>query len=165
MKECAYCGGKNDDEAVHCSSCGTEEFKTDAPAEKAKLDEWDELVTVCSCQTLPDADLLVGRLEAAGIETFVPDEFLMQTIAFNLNTYGYVRVQVRRKDYENARELCAATVGKGNLPPEGKPAVTNSSAGKATEDAPDCIQCVACDARIPKAARLCPKCGWTQHGG
>jgi predicted RNA-binding Zn-ribbon protein involved in translation (DUF1610 family) len=25
-------------------------------------------------------------------------------------------------------------------------------------------QCMACDAKIPEVARLCPKCGWTQPG-
>ena len=60
MKECAYCGGKNEDDAVHCSSCGTEEFKTDAPVGTPKLEEQDEVVTVCSCQRLSDADMIAA---------------------------------------------------------------------------------------------------------
>ena len=53
-------------------------------------------------------------LESNGIETFIPDQHLMQAIGFNLNTYGYVRIQVRRKDYANAKELLSepgATLG------------------------------------------------------
>ena len=57
------------------------------------------------CRTLVEADLVVSRLQAAGIQTFLPDEILMQTIAWNVNTYGYVRVQVAPKDYVAAREL------------------------------------------------------------
>jgi ribosomal protein L40E len=164
MKECAYCGGKNDDDAVHCSGCGTEEFKTDAPAKPLKQDEREELVTVFSCQRLTDADIVVGRLEAADIETFVPDEFLMQTIGFNLNTYGYVRVQVRRKDYASAKELCAVAGTPGETPTEGKDSKESSDVGEASEDAQNYRKCVACDAKIPQEARLCPKCGWTQPG-
>lgn len=108
MKECAYCGRENEDDAVRCLECGTDAFKTDAPGESAdlpKLDPQEELVTLVAGQRLADADILVGRLEAAGIEGIIPDEFLMQAIGFNLNTYGYVRVQVRRRDYANAKEL------------------------------------------------------------
>jgi hypothetical protein len=53
-------------------------------------------------------------LRAAGIEAFIPDEFLMQAAAFNPNMIGYVRVQVAPKDYEAARDLLTA----GNEPAE-----------------------------------------------
>ena len=164
MKLCVYCGGENDDEAARCSGCGTEEFKNDAPAETPKLDEQEELVTVFSCQRLTDADIIVGRLEAAGIESFVPDEFLMQTIGFNLNTYGYVRVQVRRKDSASARELCAVAVDPPKKPSAGKDSAAGSNDGEASEDAQSGRRCVACDAMIPEEATLCPKCGWTHPG-
>jgi len=164
MKECAHCGGENDDDAVHCSGCGTDEFKTDAPAEASKLDEQEEFVTVFTCQRQTDADIIVGRLETAGIETFVPDEFLMQMMGFNLNTYGFVRVLVRRKDYASAKELCAVAVDPGETPSEGKKSRASSAVGEASEDAQNCKHCVACDAMIPEEARQCPKCGWTQPG-
>jgi hypothetical protein len=109
MKECAYCGRENQDAAVRCQECGTDEFTTAARAEQTpKLDPEDELVTLVSAPKLPDADLIVSQLGAAGIEGFVPDQFLMQMVGFNLNTFGYVRVQVRRKDLEKARELLSA---------------------------------------------------------
>jgi hypothetical protein len=164
MKKCAYCGLENDHNAVRCSGCGTDEFKTEAPDKAPKLDEQEEFITVFSCQRLTDADLIVGRLEAAGIETFVPDEFLMQTIGFNLNTYGFVRVQVHRKDYASAKELCAVAVEPGETSSEGNGTATSSDVGDASGDAQNCRQCVACDAKIPEGTRLCPKCGWTQPG-
>ena len=164
MKECAYCGGKNEDEAVRCSGCGTDEFKTDRPADTPKLDEQEEFATVFSCQRLTDADLIVGRLEAAGIETFMPDEFLMQTIGLSLNPIVYVRVQVRRKDYASARELCAKAIEPDEKPSDGENSAGGCEAVEAIEDAQNRKQCVACDAMIPEEARLCPMCGWTQPG-
>jgi hypothetical protein len=126
MKSCAYCGKENDDDAVCCRECGTDGFKQPASADKpaepvtpepefasAKLEfltptpremEMD-LVNLLSCRTLGEADLLVAQLETAGIPAFIPDQFLMQNIGFNLNTYGYVRIQVSPKDYEAAKEF------------------------------------------------------------
>ena len=68
-----------------------------------------DLVNLMRCRTLGEADLLVAQLETAGIPAFIPDQFLMQNVGFNLNTYGYVRIQVSPKDYEAAKELLSAT--------------------------------------------------------
>jgi hypothetical protein len=38
-------------------------------------------------------------------QAVIPDQFLMQNVGFNLNTYGYVRIQVSPKDYEAAKEV------------------------------------------------------------
>ena len=110
MKECAYCGRENEDAALRCRECGTDEFNTGAPAKAGlhDLDPEDELVTLVSTQRLADADLILSRLGAAGIEGFIPDQFLMQSVGFNVNTFGYVRVQVRRKDFEKAEALLSA---------------------------------------------------------
>jgi hypothetical protein len=64
-----------------------------------------DLVNLLRYRALGEADLLVARLESAGIPAFIPDQFLMQNIGFNLNTFGYVRIQVSPKDYEAAKEL------------------------------------------------------------
>jgi len=126
MKNCAYCGKANDDDATCCRECGTDEFQgvaaADQPAEPAApepavaparlefmtptpLEMAMDLVNLMRCRTLGEADLLVAQLEAGGIPAFIPDQFLMQNIGFNLNTYGYVRIQVSPKDYEVAKEL------------------------------------------------------------
>ena len=65
----------------------------------------NDLVVLMTCRTLLEADMIVGRLDAAGITAFIPDQFLMQTIAWNLNTYGFVRVQVSPSDYEAAKNF------------------------------------------------------------
>ncbi len=122
MKKCSYCGAEYGNDAVECAIDGTSLANPcEAPPpprlapepkragiEFAPLSESDkqkDLVTLTRCGTLAEADLIVSRLRAAGINAFLPDETLMQTIAWNLNTYGYVRVQVAPKDYEAAREL------------------------------------------------------------
>ena len=53
--------------------------------------------------------MIVGQLGSAGITAFIPDEFLSQIVSWNLNTYGYVRVQILPKDYESAKTLLMAT--------------------------------------------------------
>jgi Putative prokaryotic signal transducing protein len=126
MKHCAYCGKENTDDAVACRECGTEEFKeaplVDKPAEPVTPEAESAstelefltptpqememaLVNLARCRTLGEADLLVAQLEAADIPAFIPDQFLMQNIGFNLNTYGFVRIQVSPKDYEAAKEV------------------------------------------------------------
>ena len=69
--------------------------------EDAKLD----LVTIVSCQTLFDADMVVSELDAAGISALIPDEFVAEAMAFNLNAVGYVRVQVSPQDYDAAKDV------------------------------------------------------------
>jgi hypothetical protein len=120
MKKCAYCGRENEDDAVNCSECGTELVQASPtqptsepePArpkyqirplspEEAKLD----VVTIVTCQTLFDADMVVSELEAAGITALIPDEFVAEAMAFNLNAVGYVRVQVSPQDYNAAKDV------------------------------------------------------------
>jgi hypothetical protein len=120
MKKCSYCGRENDDNAARCSECSTEfaQSSTTQPAgepqpggpkyqirplspEDAKLD----LVTIVTCQTLFDADMVVSELEAAGITALIPDEFVAEAMAYNLNALGYVRVQVSPRDYNAAKDV------------------------------------------------------------
>ena len=64
-------------------------------------------VTLKRCHDLAEADLLVARLESAGIKTFLPDEMVMQSNAWNLGPLGYVRLQVGEHDLETAQNLIA----------------------------------------------------------
>lgn len=126
MKKCVYCGRDNEDSVLNCRECGTvfNPSQTDSSPEKAPEPEFVEklefatptaqemqmdFVTLLRCRTLVDADMLASQLESAGIPTFIPDQFLMQNIAWNLNTFGYVRLQVSPKDFSAAKELLSAS--------------------------------------------------------
>lgn len=121
MRTCSYCGAEYPDDIFECPSDHTPlvaaasspetpatsdpqrplyEFAPLTPEDREK-----DFVTLMTCETLVIADMVASRLRAAGIETFIPDENLMQTIGFNLNTFGYVRIQIAPKDYEKAKEV------------------------------------------------------------
>ena len=127
IRRCDYCGRENAEDAKNCCECGTPfkqsasairerpienqtpeppqwEFRTLTPAEM-KMD----LVTLLTCRTVLEADLVVEKLGSAGIRAFIPDEFLMQAVAWNVNTFGYVRVQVSPDDYEPAKTFLLAS--------------------------------------------------------
>ncbi len=74
-----------------------------------------DLVVLMTCRTLLEADMIVTRLDAADIPAFIPDQFLMQTISWNLNTYGFVRVQVSPKDYEAAKNFLLMAPSQDSL--------------------------------------------------
>ena len=64
-----------------------------------------DLVTLVRCGTLMSADLIASKLRAGGIESFIPDQSLAQTMGFNLGSVGFVRVQVSPADYEQAKNI------------------------------------------------------------
>lgn len=116
MKTCPYCGAEYPDDAVMCTIDHTPfEQPSKPPAPETKVVEYRfrplspedlqrDFVTLVSCANLPAADVIMGRLEAAGIEAFIPDESVMQVMG-GMNAFGYVRVQIAPKDYEVAKEL------------------------------------------------------------
>jgi hypothetical protein len=120
MKKCPYCGAEYPDDAEVCAIDQTplERPSAPPPAKKPKQTEYDfvplseadyrnDWVTLARCRTLLAADMVAAVLRAAGIEAFLPDECLMQSVGWNVNTYGYVRIQVSPEDYVSARNLLA----------------------------------------------------------
>lgn len=102
MKICAYCGRENEDTALLCAGCGTNEFKSSLPPGAPNPNE--EWVTLETRGTIAEADAVAGQLEAEGIAVFLPDQ--MQNVSLGA-TYGMVRVQVARENLTAARELLA----------------------------------------------------------
>jgi hypothetical protein len=128
MKKCPYCGAEYPDDAVMCAidqtpfGCPIEPQPLES--KQVKYSEYDfvpisesdremDLVTLVRCRTLVAADMVASRLRAAGIAAFLPDESLMQTVSWNVNTYGYVRVQVSPTDYDSARKLLSGSGRSG----------------------------------------------------
>jgi hypothetical protein len=65
----------------------------------------EEIVTLTRFGELPTAQLLCGRLDAEGIECFIPDQ-IMAAQTWHLNrAIGGIRVQVRQADLERAKQI------------------------------------------------------------
>jgi len=120
MKTCSYCGAEYPDDAVICTIDHT---PFERPVESEEVEQLEpknpeyrfrpisaeerqrDFVTLVTCATLPAADVIVGRLEAAGIEASIPHESVMSLMGGGVSGFGLVRVQIAPKDYEAAREL------------------------------------------------------------
>jgi hypothetical protein len=126
MKTCPYCGAEYPDGTPCCTIDETPLSPPPAapprvappdlqPARRAEFEipplteaqRRLDLVTLVRCGSLLSADLIASRLQAEGIETFIPDQSVVQTMGYNLNAVGYVRVQVSPADYDRAREIIA----------------------------------------------------------
>src|SRR6266849_742663 len=122
MKTCSYCGRQNDATAVVCSECGTGVVSLPAPEVDAQLsDPAGALVIVGSFNTMAQASLLSTRLEAAGIEACIPEEYATQIFS-NVIPLGCVTVRVAAKDFEAAQAIAT-----GMAETEPSPAVEGSS--------------------------------------
>jgi hypothetical protein len=68
-------------------------------------DDPEEIVTLIRFGDLPAAQLLCGRLESEGVESFIPDE-IMAAQNWHLNrAIGGIRVQVYQADLERAKQI------------------------------------------------------------
>lgn len=172
MKHCAYCGCPNEDSAVACSECGVEFETSSSPnPEPQSVDPTLSPVIVARFSSLQQASLLVGRLEAAGIEASIPEEYSEQVFS---GVVGLERVTVRvaTKDYEAAMAVVAegSEAISTDVQPEASESETDArrESGATESDAEESSNqeartlCVSCGEVIPETAHLCPKCGWTQ---
>jgi hypothetical protein len=109
VKKCSYCAHQNEDDAVACLICHTELTPPSVPEVDPQLiDPALSLVTVASFRCLEDAGLLKSRLEAAGIEACIPEEFSPHIFWTMLShPIECVTVRVAAKDYDAAKQLLA----------------------------------------------------------
>ncbi|HZL43439.1 MAG TPA: DUF2007 domain-containing protein [Verrucomicrobiae bacterium] len=107
MKKCPYCAHENGDDAVVCLICHTELTPPSAPDVDPRLtDPGFSLVTVATFKSVEDAGMLKARLEGAGIEACIPEEFSAHLFwTMTPNPIECVTVRVAAKDYEAARQL------------------------------------------------------------
>lgn len=126
MKTCTYCGRENRDEATQCMECGTDQFNLEAMTQAPNVEGQKEWVTLTRCRNLVDADVLASQLRAAGINVFLPDEFVMQTFSIDSNGFGFARVQVAPEELEQAKEIMSSPA---NIVPPPLPTSSPSETG------------------------------------
>jgi predicted RNA-binding Zn-ribbon protein involved in translation (DUF1610 family) len=67
------------------------------------------MITVQTCSTLPEAQVVQSHLRGSGIQAFIPDEFTVQNDWMWTNAIGGIRVQVPEQDVDRAKEILGAT--------------------------------------------------------
>ena len=107
MKTCSYCGHADKDAAANCAGCGTPFVAAKADADAPTLtDPAENLVVVARCRSSVEAYLLRSRLEAAGIEACVPEEFTPQILWYAVpSPLEQVTVRVRARDIGAALQV------------------------------------------------------------
>lgn len=122
--------------------------------------------TVATFTSVDEANLVRGRLEAAGIPAFVQDEHMVQLDWLYSNAIGGVRVQTMDDTWELAREFLAA---ESIVPPDEDPGMQCPSCGStntAHQDLPRrlaLLTVVALSFPMPfgRSAWRCADCGHT----
>src|SRR5438045_1260900 len=107
MKTCSYCGRQNDEKAIACSECGTEMVLSAPEVDPQLTYPAGALVVVGTFDTMAQASLLLTRLEAAGIETCIPEEYGSQLFS-NVIPLGCLTVRVAAKEFEAAKAIAVA---------------------------------------------------------
>ena len=105
MKTCPACGHANEDTAKACAGCG----KAFPSASRSKVDP--QLVDpalapkiVATFSNLEQASVLKARLEAAGLEAWIPEEYEPQVFSAVI-PLERITVRVTTKDYEAAQAV------------------------------------------------------------
>ena len=113
MKNCSYCGRENDETATVCRECGSDFQRPEAKSEDEKhLKDPDEsLVTIAAFDDFNEANLLKSRLEGAGFEVCIPEEFGLNIFSINRPVIERFTVCVASKDVAAAKELLADSGG------------------------------------------------------
>ena len=104
MKECSYCGHRNNDAATLCEECGTAFPVPEIPPDPKLTDPAESLVILKTFDDVPQASLLKDRLEQAGIEACIPEELDPSPFG-NFKPLARVTVRVAQKDVQAAREV------------------------------------------------------------
>jgi hypothetical protein len=107
MKECSYCGHPNKDSATVCEECGTAFPGPEVPPDPNLTDPAEAPVILKTFDDVPQASLLKDRLEQAGIEAFIPEEFDSSPFG-TFKPQIRVTVRVAQKDLQAAREVLGA---------------------------------------------------------
>jgi len=104
MKECSYCGHSNVDSATVCEECGTAFPVPEPPLDPELTDPAESPVVLKTFDDVAQAILLKDRLEQAGIESWIPEEFAASPFG-NFKPQVRATVRVAKKDIQAAREV------------------------------------------------------------
>ena len=112
----------------------------------------NDLVTVATFTTLPEAEAARLRFESAGIPAVVTDAEIVNMDWLLGNAVGYIKLQVPRE------RAAAATALLDQIAAERRERLARSA-----DDpfAPEEAACLACGKDMPDDADRCPSCGWT----
>jgi predicted amidophosphoribosyltransferase len=160
MKVCIHCGRENEDNAASCAGCGKSLNQAGAEeVDRQAKDPTLDPVVVATFKMAEEASLLQARLQAEGIEAWVPEDLGVEY------SWEYASVLVPAKDAQAAKEVAEEFFKNTETPPSPKSAEPGEEevpgAGTAGS-VPGRRRCVSCGAWIPYDSTLCPKCGYTQ---
>jgi hypothetical protein len=105
----------------------------------------DEIVTVATCQSLPEAEACRLGLESKGLNVVLTDAETIRTDWLLSNAVGSIKVQVPQSQVEAAE------------------AVMQQFRQQKREQAqhPDEDFCLSCGLAMPKNVSTCEACGWS----
>ena len=121
MKECAYCGRENNDDAVNCRECGTDEFKNFPVTTVPENIEQNNLAATPSASTIEldkddlfpklgdfdpfDAEKILKRFEEAGVRFKInaPNEIVPGSRSFARTSY--IEIFTHRDDGEKVTKV------------------------------------------------------------
>jgi hypothetical protein len=117
--------------------------KTESPEKPDEMPDFpNDLVTIARFYYLYEAELLAAKLEAEGIEAFIPDAMTISMDPFLANTIGGIRVQIRQADAQQARTVLAV-VQQNNTPQPTKPEFVTHNGKKMRLNKGVCMECDA----------------------
>lgn len=116
-----------------------------------------ELVTVATFASLPEAAAARVALESAGISVFTADSETISMDWMLANAIGWVKLDVPAAEAVRARELIEQARAESH---EGILAGEAPAGEFAADDL-----CLACGGALPKGETRCAACGWTYSEG
>ncbi len=63
------------------------------------------MITIATYDTMPDAHIALGRLQAEGIDAYLADEHLVQTDWLYAIAVGGIKLRVEEHDAPRARQI------------------------------------------------------------
>ena|SRR5579871_6321959 len=109
----------------------------------------DKFVTIEQFQFLPEADTMRMHLQAEGIDAMLLDAETVSTDWALGNAVGYIKLQVKQSQQEQAPEILNQMRSQRN------------ARRQAEEEGEDTDRCLACDAKLERDQATCPYCGWS----